>query len=439
MAKPAEIADAVIKLIGRDAQSTLDVARRRLKLACVLLALLSCASQGAQKTPGPAPAVAPQQLSEEAARGRRIYLSGDDGAGGEIIALLGSEELEVPASAFACAGCHGADGAGVSEGGVQPPPINWQALSSPAVSPLTRRQRARYDETTLARAIRVGRDPSGAPLHAAMPRYRMTERQLADLVAFLKVLDTEADADAGVSRQSVRVGAALPLTGLLAEAGADVRAILEAYFAAANAQGGIYGRQIELVVEDTRGEAGETLEATRRLVEGRGVFALVASFEPSGDAATGEYLKRQAVPSVGPLTLSPRPSAVPNPQVFYLLPSSRDQARGLVNFVKLRAEREEGASRRDSRAAPRLALIYADDEFNRDAAEGVRLQSAAHALPLVFARAHKAREFPAREVVAELVRTKAEYVFFFGWSPELLEFAREAEAANATMSLLGWR
>ncbi len=341
MAKPAEIADAVIKLIGRDAQSTLDAARRRLKLACVLLALLSCASQGAQKTPGPAPAVAPQQLSEEAARGRRIYLSGDDGAGGEIIALLGSEELEVPASAFACAGCHGADGEGVSEGGVQPPPINWQALSSPAVSPLTRRQRARYDETTLARAIRVGRDPSGAPLHAAMPRYRMTERQLADLVAFLKVLGTEADADAGVSRQSVRVGAALPLTGLLAEAGADVRAILEAYFAAANAQGGIYGRQIELVVEDTRGEAGETLEATRRLVEGRGVFALVASFEPSGDAATGEYLKRQAVPSVGPLTLSPRPSAVPNPQVFYLLPSSRDQARGLVNFVKLRAEREE--------------------------------------------------------------------------------------------------
>lgn len=399
-------------------------AARLLKLAVfALLAALPCASSawGTHRTA--------TQLSEQASRGRRIYLTGEDGTGVEITALLGSEELEVPASAFACAGCHGESGEGASEGGVQPPPINWEALAAPRVSPLTRRRREGYDARTLARSITMGRDPSGAPLHAAMPRYRMTERQLTDLGEFLKILGTEIDVDPGLSAGAIRVGAALPLSGPLAEAGADARATLNAYFAAINRQGGIFGRQFELVFEDSRDTPSGTLAATQRLVEERHVFALVGSFEPSGDAATNEYLKRRAVPLVGPLTLSSKLSVPPNPSVFYLLPSARDQARALVVHVKTNF----GAGG----ATPKLAIISADDTFNREAAEGVRSQSTALSLPLVFSHDYQSGEFSARRVVAELSRSGAGYVFFFGWPGELRDFARELEAAKSGVTLLG--
>jgi ABC-type branched-subunit amino acid transport system substrate-binding protein len=392
--------------------------------AFILFAALAASPQSVWQPSG----LAETQLSPAAARGRLIYFSGEDGTGDEITALLGSEELEVPASSFACAGCHGESGEGSSEGGVQPPPINWRALNARSVSPLTRRERAAYDSATLARAIKLGIDTSGAPLHAAMPRYRMTESQLSDLVEFLKILGTDSDADPGVSANVIRVGAALPLSGPFAEAGSSARATLTAYFARVNEQGGVFGRRFEIVFEDSRETHAGSLAATRKLVEERGVFALVGSFEPAGDTETGEFLRRQAAPSIGPLTLSAKSSGLPNPSVFYLLPSARDQARALVIFSKTQAA---------AGAPPRLALVCADDAHNREAAEGVRSQSRALSLPIVYTHDYKANEFSAMRVAEGLARSGADHVFFYGWPRELNELARALEATKSRVTLLG--
>ncbi|HEY1404695.1 MAG TPA: ABC transporter substrate-binding protein, partial [Pyrinomonadaceae bacterium] len=266
-----------------------------------------------------------RELTPQEKRGKQIYLKGESGDGTEIKALLGSDKLEVPATAFACANCHGLRGQGTSEGGLQPPPVNWETLIAPHTSALTRRERAPYTEATLARAIKVGLDPGGARLHPGMPQYELTPAQTADLIAYLKQLGKEDDSDPGIDDRRLKVGAALPLTGALAQVGEDVKATLTAYFAEVNAQGGIYGRQIDLVVLDSRGEPAGTLAATERLIEREGVFALVASFETGANAATNDYLKRSEVALVGPVTLSPRLSVPPNPFVFYLLPTFRDQ------------------------------------------------------------------------------------------------------------------
>jgi len=94
-------------------------------------------------------------LSPQEVRGKRIYVKGD-GEGGEIKALLGSGGLELSASAFPCANCHGLRGEGTSEGGLQPPPLNWQALTSPQRWVYGGKTRSSYDEATLARAITSG-------------------------------------------------------------------------------------------------------------------------------------------------------------------------------------------------------------------------------------------------------------------------------------------
>src|SRR5262249_17030835 len=149
----------------------------------------------------------------------------------------------------------------------------------------------------------------------------MTADEMTDLIAYLKKIGNAIDADPGISEEAIKIGAALPLTGPLAKIGEDVKQALTACFTEINRQGGVYGRRFDLVIADSASDPAGTAEATRRLVEQDHVFALVGSFEPAASEAANEFLKQREVPLVGPVTLSPRQPAVPNPYVFYLLPS----------------------------------------------------------------------------------------------------------------------
>jgi ABC-type branched-subunit amino acid transport system substrate-binding protein len=364
-------------------------------------------------------------LSPQEKRGKQIYLKGEDGTGAEIVAALG-EDLELPATSFTCVNCHGLRGEGTREGGLQPPPLTWETLTKRQTSPLTRRERAAYTDATLARAISAGLDSAGARLHPGMPRYRLTAAQMSDLIAYLKKLGKDADADPGVTDETVRVGAALPMTGPLASVGADLKATLEASFADVNSQGGIYNRRFELIVEDSRGEPAQTIEATRRLIEQRGVFALVASFETGESSAVNELIKRSEVPLVGPITLSPRLQLPPNPYVFYLLPTFGDQARALVDFVHTKANGKPA----------RLAVVYADNEFDRDALSGLQAQAKMYSMQIVAEHAYGTGRFDAAKAVELLSQKKPDYVFFFGGADDINACAREMERVRLSAPLL---
>jgi ABC-type branched-subunit amino acid transport system substrate-binding protein len=392
-----------------------------LVLVCLLAVGVVCVDRAATQTSAPA-ALSPQEK-----RGKKIYLKGDGGEGGEIMAGLTGDELDLPATSFACANCHGLRGEGTREGGLQPPSITWEQLTRPHTSALTRRERTAYTEATLARSITAGVDPSGARLHPGMPRYSMSASQMADLIAYLKKLGKEADRDPGLGDDTIKIGAALPMTGALAGIGEDVRATLVASFAQINSQGGIYNRRFELVVEDSRGEAAETTAATRRLIEQDGVFALVGSFETGESVAVNELIRLNEVPLLGPVTLSPRLAVPPNPFVFYLLPTFSDQARSLVDFIHTRAA---------GKAQPRLAVVYADNDFDRDALSGLQAQARMYAMEMVAEQSYASGHFEAAKIVEALIRKKPEYVFFFGSADDMNACAREMERVGLKAALL---
>ena len=81
----------------------------------------------------------------------------------------------MPATRFACIGCHGARGEGALEGTVRVPPIYGTALSSDRDA--WGRPRTLYTEDLLGRAISDGLNAAGQPLHRAMPCYRMSSAQ----------------------------------------------------------------------------------------------------------------------------------------------------------------------------------------------------------------------------------------------------------------------
>jgi cytochrome c oxidase subunit II len=88
-----------------------------------------------------------------------------------------------------CAACHGADGRGRSTPMFTAPDITYANLTDPAgmLEPDGSRGHT-YTDVELRRAVIEGFKPDGEELESPMPRWRLSEEQWRDLLAYLKTL-----------------------------------------------------------------------------------------------------------------------------------------------------------------------------------------------------------------------------------------------------------
>ncbi|SDG51325.1 Cytochrome c [Limimonas halophila] len=162
----------------------------------------------------------------EATEGKRFYWNGVTSDGEPVPAIV-QGDIESTSDNFTCVGCHRPSGFGSSEGSTFVPPITGEVLFSERLLNRERRNRrfrelfkqehssgfdARvrmpnmrpaYTEETLARAIREGTDSAGRTLSEAMPRYKMSDQAVANLIAYLK--DLSAEKDPGVGEKTMHL------------------------------------------------------------------------------------------------------------------------------------------------------------------------------------------------------------------------------------------
>lgn len=308
------------------------------------------------------------QLSEQELAGKRLYREGVSSSDAQLLARVGPGDMSVPASVLPCAGCHGNDGRGRSEGGVRPPSLDWQRLAlGPGNREANNRRYPAYTDASLARVIRIGTDPAGNRLDPAMPRFDLSLADQRNLTAYLKRL--REDRDPGVEEGTLRLGTLLPEQGPLAEAGRTVRAVLEDGVAQLNQQGGIHGRRLQLVALDPGQDPVSTAQALDTLMQRERVFALVAPLAPLLDS---RQLERAGLPLIG---ATPRSGG--NGQVFDPLPG----VPGQLLSVALHARDALGL------APAALRVVYAGAE-QADAAQvllqRLRQLGFATAPPLAF-------------------------------------------------------
>jgi len=261
------------------------------------------------------------QSDMAARRGKQIYLRGMGSSRGDIVASMG-DGAEVAASLLPCANCHGRDGQGRPEGGVNPSEIAWEALTKPyGVTHESGRSHSPYTEEALARAIADGIDPAGNRLQIAMPRYKMSRSEMGDLIAFLKQLGREWQP--GLEDTRLTLGMVVPESGQHAEVGETMRSVLAAQIDQVNREGGLYGRRLELRV----------LRPNDAAVAIEGVFALVGGVAGSSGIDLAALAEEHEIPLVAPVVIDPEPGTPPGRFVFYLYPGLREQALALASFA----------------------------------------------------------------------------------------------------------
>jgi cytochrome c len=153
-----------------------------------------------------------------------------------------------------CASCHRRSGFGGSEGGVYVPRVTGPALFGPgqlrradlfralyqepqpqpyATRVRDPRVRPAYTAESLATALRDGKDPAGRMLDTLMPRYRLDDKEVANLAAYLAELS--AAPSPGVDGESIHFATVIT-PGVDAGRRKALLDVLEAYVRWKNAE-----------------------------------------------------------------------------------------------------------------------------------------------------------------------------------------------------------
>lgn len=176
-------------------------------------------------------------------------------------------------------------------------------------------------------------------------------------------------AEPGVSGNQVRIGCSLALSGILAGAGSDHVAGIQAAFKAANASGGVAGRELTLAVLDDAYVPARTAENVKRLIAEQQTFALISVMGTGNTAAVLPAVEQAAIPLVGPVTgaASLRQSTLR--QVFHVRASYRDETTRLLQQMADWGIRS-------------VAVVHLDNPFGKEVLADAQAAFAARGLSL---------------------------------------------------------
>lgn len=409
----------------RNAGDQFVVARPR--CAKALLALAALLLQGLVTT---SPALAQDALLSEAEeRGKYLYETGKSRSRRVITADMTRGEPPVPAEILPCKNCHGVNGRGAEDyTGVAPLNINWYAMVLSGRHEHSKRSHAAFDEASIARSITAGVDPDGNVLDPAMPRYNIGAEDMADLIAYLKVMDSQADP--GILSNAVRLGTVLPMEGQHAAMGKAMRDVIEAYFSTVNATGGVHGRKLELAVGSWGANDDPVIWAARDLVDQEPVLALVSGYVPQYDAEFEALADEKKIPLIGPYTALPPRQADAHDHdhehgsqahyAFYALAGLGHQAEVLIES----AAADHGAS------TTRVAIVYPRAASINQIAEAAERRARALGFRAVEVSGYAFGGFDSRATVASLRASGVDVVVFLGSGQELVDFGNAAVNAQ---------
>jgi ABC-type branched-subunit amino acid transport system substrate-binding protein len=176
----------------------------------------------------------------------------------------------------------------------------------------------------------------------------------------LSTLPAQA-ADPGVTATEIKLGVSTPLTGSAGLAYGKVPGAMKAYFDFINANGGVNGRKIKLVVRDDKYLPTLAATQTTNLVLKDNVFALVGALGTAthSKAYTAASLASKNVPDLFVNTgFSGFGNTTKYPTTFTVLPSYAMEAKIMSKFI---TENFKGQA---------VALIAQDDEFGVDGVNG---------------------------------------------------------------------
>ncbi|MDQ8732853.1 ABC transporter substrate-binding protein [Bradyrhizobium sp. LHD-71] len=231
----------------------------------------------------------------------------------------------------------------------------------------------------------------------------------------------------GVTDKEIVIGTSTDLSGVTVEWGVNNSNAIRMAFEEQNAKGGINGRMIKYIVEDSQYQVPRHVQAVNKLINRDNVFLMIANGgTPMNNATLPTQIEKQ-VPNMFPLT-SARSMYTPlNKFKFGLASSYYDQIRaGLKYFV-------------DNKGKKHICAASQDTDFGRDVMDGVRdqLKAMEGKASLVAETLHKPTDTDFSAAVAKLRDAKCDIVVLGTIVRDTLQFVGAARKVGWNVDMIG--
>lgn len=223
----------------------------------------------------------------------------------------------------------------------------------------------------------------------------------------------------GVTKDQITVGTHTALSGPAASWGIDASNGVRMRFDEANEAGGIHGRKIKYIVEDSQYRIPIAVQKANKLVNRDKVFFLIASIGTPMNNAIFPMLKKKNVPNLFPFTAARSMYEPLNKLKFAnLAPYYANVRAGVRYFVE-----EKGKKR--------VGMMYQDTDFGLETAEAVKDQLKAMNMEIVAETTHKPGETNFVGAINKLREANCDVVM-------LGTITRDTIIAVSTARKMGW-
>lgn len=118
------------------------------------------------------------------------------------------------------------------------------------------------------------------------------------------------DSQAAIEGDTVKIGAYLPITGDAATFGEGTRTGMELAVARVNGEGGVLGKKIRILYEDTGGKTDQAAQSAQKLINQDKVLVLLGEVMSSNSLAVAPICQKAGVPMISPSSTNPRVTQV---------------------------------------------------------------------------------------------------------------------------------
>lgn len=136
------------------------------------------------------------------------------------------------------------------------------------------------------------------------------------------------------AQEPIRIGVTQPLTGAFAASGNYVAQGAKIAEDAINAQGGVLGRKIQLVIEDNKSNPTEAAATVEKLISRDKVPVLMGAWSSTLTLAVMPKLMEYQVPMLVETSSSGKITTSGNPYIFRISPTSEMEAKAFAGQVK---------------------------------------------------------------------------------------------------------
>ena len=228
-----------------------------------------------------------------------------------------------------------------------------------------------------------------------------------------------AEAQRGVTDTEIIIGTATDLSGVTAVQGVNSADAIRLAFDELNAAGGINGRKIHYIVEDTQYQVPRAVQAINKLINSDGVFFTLEDGGTPMNNATFPMAIEKNMPKLLPLSAARSMYEPFNRLKFSQYSSYVDQIRAGVKYF---------VSQRGKKA---VCAMYQDTDFGKDVLAGAVLQTEAMNIKIIETTAHKPTDTDFSASIAKLRDANCDLIV-------LGTIVRDTTLIIATARKAGW-